>query len=530
MSKYLHPKISEVAADQPRPTKRRRARWLVAGVAGLTGVAGLAALAPTGVSSAIGKSGSSLSDAGTRLLADGSRSTGNDNGGQDPGGRDGSDHKKDDGRDRKKDGDHGDGRGDDFRNVPCNADELIAAIVRGNAGQGAKLRLAERCTYTLTRSAPQPPVPFGAVGLPIITQRVTIDGNGSTIVRAANATPFRILEVGSGGDLTLRDVTIKGGQADGGVGQGGGGIRIDIGGRATIENTDVVYNQTNGLGGGIANFGVAKILGRSDHGKDWDDKNKDKDKAKKDGGSNISNNSAVFDGGGIHNNGNLTVENTRLSYNNTIGTFITLPLGGAGGGLSNSRSAVLDNVKVDHNTASFRGGGIRGGLSSTTEVRNTEVNDNRASSEGGGIFTDGTFHLEHSKIHHNEAGQRGGGVFNQIGQFTADDSWISENTASTNSGIEHGGGIYNGSGTVNLRRTHVDRNKAVGSSSQAGGIYNNATLNLTETKVTDNISTLAPGGIFNDGGQVTVDQKSVISGNRPTNCTPSSPPVPTCFG
>lgn len=74
------------------------------------------------------------------------------------------------------------------------------------------------------------------------------------------------------------------------------------------------------------------------------------------------------------------------------------------------------------------------------------------------------------------------------------------------------------------------RNRAIGSSSQGGGIYNNNTLTLTESKVTDNISTLAPGGIFNDGGQVSVDQKTVISGNRPTNCTPSSPPVPNCFG
>ncbi|WP_146247337.1 hypothetical protein [Micromonospora arborensis] len=518
MSNYLHPNISEVAADQPRPPKKRRARWLVAGVAGLTGVAGLAAFAP-GVSGAFGMGGS-LSNAGAQVLVDDSRTAGDDKGGQDPGGRDGKDH--------GKDNDHRDSKGDEFRSVPCSADELIAAIVRGNAGSGAKLRLAEKCTYTLTRSAPQPPVPFGAVGLPIITQSVTIDGNGSTIVRAANATPFRILEVGSGGDLTLRDVTIKGGQADGGFGAGGGGIRIDIGGRATIENTDVVYNQTNGLGGGIANFGVAKILGRSEYGKDWDDK--DKDKEKKDDGSNISNNSALFDGGGIHNNGTLTVENTRLSYNNTIGTFVTLPLGGAGGGLSNSRSAILDNVRLDNNTAGFRGGGIRGGLNSTTEAKNIEVNDNRAGSEGGGIFTDGAFYLKHGNVHHNEAGQRGGGVYNQIGQFTAEESRISENTASTNSTIEHGGGIYNGSGTVILRRSHVERNRAVGSSSQAGGIYNNSTLNLTETKVTDNISTLAPGGIFNDGGQVTVDQKSAISGNRPTNCTPSSPPVPNCFG
>ncbi|KAB1928153.1 hypothetical protein F8271_29190 [Micromonospora sp. ALFpr18c] len=498
-------------------------RWVVAGVAGLTGVAGMAVVGPAGVSGVFGSGGPGLSNAGTQLVADDSRSGGEDKGGRDPGGRDDKDH--------QKDKDNREGRGDDVRTVPCGADELIAAIVHANASNGAKLRLAEKCTYTLTRSAPPPPVPFGAVGLPIITQPVTIDGNGSTIVRAANATPFRILEVGGGGDLTLRDVTIKGGQADGGLGGGGGGIRIDVGGKATIENTDVVYNHTNGPGGGIANFGVTKILGRDDHGKDRDGKDKDKDKDKHgDGDSTISNNSAVFDGGGIFNNGNLTVQNTRLSYNNTIGVVNILPIGGAGGGLSNSRNAVLDNVRVDNNTAGFRGGGIRGGINSTTEIKNIEVNDNRAGSEGGGIFTDGVFHLKHGNVHHNEAGQRGGGVFNQIGEFVAEESRISENTASTNSTIEHGGGIYNGSGTVVLRRSTVERNRAVGSSSQGGGIYNNNTLNLTETKVTENISTLAPGGIFNDGGQVTVDQKSAITGNRPTNCTPSSPPVPTCFG
>ncbi|WP_330439299.1 hypothetical protein OHB44_00155 [Micromonospora sp. NBC_00821] len=519
MSNYLHPNMSEVAAGQVSPPKRRRARWLVAGVAGLTGVVGLAAFTPAGVSGATGMSGSNPSNAGAQLLADGNRGSGDDHGGKDPGGRDGKDH--------KKDGDHRDDRGDDFRSVPCNADELIAAIVRANADSGAKLRLAEKCTYTLNRSAPQPPVPFGAVGLPIITQQVVIDGNGSTIVRAANATPFRILEVGAGGDLTLRDATIKGGQADGGIGAGGGGIRVDIGGRATIENTDVVYNHTNGTGGGIANFGVTKILGGNDHGKDWNGKDKDK---KKDSGSNISNNSALYDGGGVHNNGNLTVQNTRLSYNNTIGVVTVLPIGGAGGGLSNSQVAVLENVHLDNNTAGFRGGGIRGGINSTTEARNVEVNDNRAGSEGGGIFSDGVFHLRHGKVHHNEAGQRGGGVYNQIGQFVAEETSINENVASTNSTIEHGGGVYNGSGTVVLRRTHVDRNRAIGSNSQGGGIYNNSSLTLTESKVTDNISILAPGGIFNDGGQVTVDQKTVISGNRPTNCTPSSPPVPNCFG
>ncbi|MEU7608066.1 right-handed parallel beta-helix repeat-containing protein [Micromonospora sp. NPDC049204] len=526
MSNHRHPNVSEVAADQPPPARRRRARWLVAGVAGVAGLAAVSA--PTGVTGALGASGSSLVNAGEQVLAGStSRLTGDDNKGQDRGGTD------------HKDDDHRGGEGDHVTDVPCGANELIAALVRANAGNGATLKLAGKCTYTLNASAPQPPVPHGPIGLPIITQRVAIDGNGATIVRAANAAPFRILEVGAGGDLQLRDVTIKGGQDTSGIGGGGGGIRIDIGGRATIENTDVVFNRTNGSGGGIANYGDTRILGRSDHGEGKDRDGKDRDGKDRDGKdrdkhgddeSKISDNAALYDGGGVYNNGNLTVRNTRISDNNTIGVVTVLPIGGTGGGLSNSSVAVLDNVRVHHNTSGFRGGGIRSGINATTTARNIEVSENATGSEGGGIFSDGIFHLEHSKISRNSAGQRGGGIFNQIGRFVVEDSQISENAASTFSTIEHGGGVYVGSGIVVLRHTHINRNKAVGTNSRGGGIYNRGTVNLTESTVTENVSALTPGGVFNEGGQVTVDEKSVISANRPTNCTPSAPPVPNCFG
>ena len=45
-----------------------------------------------------------------------------------------------------------------------------------------------------------------------------------------------------------------------------------------------------------------------------------------------------------------------------------------------------------------------------------------------------------------------------------------------------------------------------------------------------NFSTLPPGGVFNYGGKVNVDDKSAIKGNRPTNCLGSPSPVPNCFG
>ncbi|MBM7494835.1 hypothetical protein JOD64_006057 [Micromonospora luteifusca] len=596
----------------------------LAAVSGAVGVTGASALA--GVNDRLEK-------AAQQFIVERGRVTGDDNGGQDPGGR--APGAQDPG------GNDGKGHNGGERAVPCDPDELIAALVHANAGNGASLKLAERCTYTLTAFAPvvTPPGTSGPNGLPIITKPITIKGEGATIVRAANAEPFRILEVGVGGNLRLRDVTIKGGSA---TVAGGGGIRVSAGGEATLEHINVVHNRAAGAGGGIANFGITKISGKTDYGNDspstgapspeapstgapspeapspgapspevpspeapspgapstgvpspeapspgvpspevpstgapstgvpspevpnteapsteapsteapsngpaaqapggqgaaaeppaentgtdknWDDKDKGGHEGN---GNTISNNSAVLNGGGIHNNGYLTVENTRLSYN-VVRTSGGIAITGNGGGVSNGRVAVLDDVRIDHNLADFRGGGVLGGINSTTTVTNADISDNTASNEGGGIFSDGDFHLKHSKVDRNSVFQRGGGIFNQIGQFVIEDSRISENIVRN----EHGGGIFVGTGTVVLLRTHVERNKAVGPNSQAGGIYNRGTLSLTESKVVQNDSTLPPGGIFTNNNLITVDQNSLIIKNRPTNCTGSDQPVPNCFG
>ncbi|MFG1869844.1 hypothetical protein [Micromonospora arborensis] len=523
----------------------------LAAVSGAVGVTGASALA--GVNDRLEK-------AAQQFIVERGRVTGDDNGGQDPGRQ-------------APGGNDGTGLKGGERAVPCDPDELIAALVHANAGNGATLKLAERCTYTLTAFAPvvTPPGASGPNGLPVITKPITIKGEGATIVRAANAEPFRILEVGVGGNLRLRDVTIKGGSAPV---SGGGGIRVSAGGEATLEHIKVVNNRAAGAGGGIANYGITKISGKTDYGKDsatpntgapnsgapntgapntqapgngpaaqapdgqdaaaapsadnagtgknWDDKDKGGHEGNE---TTISNNAAVLSGGGIHNNGYLTVEDARLSYN-VVRTSGGIGITGNGGGVSNSRVAVLKGVRLDHNLADFRGGGVVGGLNSTTTVTNADISDNSASNEGGGIFTDGEFHLKHSTVDRNSVFQRGGGIYNQIGQIVIEDSRISENIVR----IEHGGGIYVGTGTVVLLRTHVERNKAVGSTSQGGGIYNRGTLSLTESKVVQNDSTLPPGGIFTNNNLVTVDQNSLIIKNRPTNCTGSDQPVPNCFG
>jgi hypothetical protein len=187
----------------------------------------------------------------------------------------------------RMDGDHHDkghhrkgGKEGEVTQVPCNPDDLLAAINRANADDGANLELAHNCTYTLTANQ-------DGNGLPIITQPITIKGNEATIVRAANGNEpagFRIFNVGVGGNLTLKHLTVKGGKDT--TGQGGGGILVQAGGTAKVVHSTITLNTTTTSGGGIANRGTTTVVN-----------------------STIANNSANVDGGAIDNlNGLLAIK------------------------------------------------------------------------------------------------------------------------------------------------------------------------------------------------------------------------------
>ncbi|MFG1837513.1 hypothetical protein ACGFH8_03645 [Micromonospora sp. NPDC049175] len=198
-------------ASAAPPTRRRRALW-VAGVAGLTGVVGLAALG--GVAARDDKPASNRA---SDTQPSTNRQTVSDSAGT-----------KDDGA--KKDGAHEDGgrdddwSGDDWsgdgdrsgrdatheekdrgRQVPCDSDRLIQAITFANNEDGGVLELAKGCTYTLTRNQ-------DGNGLPVITENITLKGEHTTLGREATADYFRILNVGPGGHLTLKGLSIRGGQ------------------------------------------------------------------------------------------------------------------------------------------------------------------------------------------------------------------------------------------------------------------------------------------------------------------------------
>ena len=203
--------------------------------------------------------------------------------------------------------------------VGCDADEgvrttaLIDAITDANTNPGADvIDLAPGCTYTLTSVHNND---GNRNGLPVISGDLTINGNGATIRRSAEAAipAFVIISISLNAEVLLNSLTI----ADGSDDDGGGILNR---GTLTLTNSTLSNNQAWERGGGIFNSGNLTITN-----------------------STISNNIA-FAGGGIENSGTVTITNSTLSGNSADA---------AGGGIfqTESGSLTITNSIVALNTA-----------------------------------------------------------------------------------------------------------------------------------------------------------------------------------
>ena len=94
--------------------------------------------------------------------------------------------------------------------VKCKdgANGLIAAINAANSSGGGTIKLDGHCTYQLSGVNNSDPM-TGDNALPVVTSRITIDGQDATIAGDGSA---RILEVSApNGNLTLKGETLTGG-------------------------------------------------------------------------------------------------------------------------------------------------------------------------------------------------------------------------------------------------------------------------------------------------------------------------------
>ncbi|MEN3334441.1 MAG: hypothetical protein V7641_3806 [Blastocatellia bacterium] len=160
--------------------------------------------------------------------------------------------------------------------------------------------------------------------------------------------------------------------------------------------------------------------------------------------------------------------------------------GSSGGGILNNGTLTLINMVLSGNSAINNGGGISndGG---TLTIFNSTLSGNSTSNVGGGVSNDGTLTLTNSTLSGNST-TSGGGLFNAENRAaTIINSTLSGNSAGT------GGGIYN-VGTVNVSFTTMSGNSAAGS---GGGIYNvGMAINIKNSIVANSPS---GGDCFNTG-------------------------------
>ncbi|MFL6275670.1 MAG: HYR domain-containing protein [Blastocatellia bacterium] len=194
---------------------------------------------------------------------------------------------------------------------------------------------------------------------------------------------------------------------------------------------------------------------------------------------------ASLTGGGILNNGSLTLTNVVLSGNSAL----------QGGGIANNGSLMIDNTTLSGNSA-IQGSGLYNSVGMVT-ITNSTLSGNfprGVPSDGGGIFNTmgGTATIINSTLSGNTA-NFGGGIFNNFNS-TAN---ISFTTIALNSAAIGGGVDNNSNATMNIKNSIVANNPS------GGDCFNLGTFNASGVNFTTNgtcpgftqVPATGPGGL-----------------------------------
>ena len=366
---------------------------------------------------------------------------------------------------------------------------------------------------------------FGVV-TPITVRGVTSD---TTTIRRTGSPDdeFRFFYVGSNGFLTLENLGLESGYANGGT--GGGAVHVSPNGTLLVTRTQMLANTAR-YGGALYNAGSSTIIDSSFLGNSASE-----DDASQGGAIYVSNqltmtassvtgNESTDSGGGIYINGTgsgaawVSLSNISTNVANS-----DISNGGSGGGVyhhsgaftstlnSITLNAALPSVPIRGGAASAEGGGIY--TASDTNLFFTLVDGNAAES-GAGLFNaapasttvTGTLFIA------NLAADSGAGIANH-GNLDLDNSILWANVAQND-----GGGMANmttGGPAANISNSTFYQNQSVAGS--GGGLYNSADgsswTTLSNVTIGSNNAALAGGGIASAGeGQIVV-ASSTIAGN-----------------
>ena len=338
---------------------------------------------------------------------------------------------------------------------------LVTAINTANGnGQDDTITLAAGSTYSVTA------VDNGVTGLPVVTTKILVQGNGATVQRTG-VPEFRLFDVAGTGDLTLDQLTVKGGQVTSASSpnDGGAGIRVLGAGKLTLTGSTVTQNTCLGpacQGGGIIlyddAFPTVTLI----------DSVISQNSAQQGGGVCLRHNDQIIvitrttfsgntgnEGGGLATMGTDTVTITDSTFVGNSVTDAIAPGGALGGGALDvgggtwtiSGSTFTGNSASGNNPNAFAtniyGGGLgeNGGAEITivnsTFTGNSLTNSGAGLVGGAGLFSEGggAWTLNNVTIAGNTitgSNGSGGGMEATRGIFTVRNSIVHGNTASRN--------------------------------------------------------------------------------------------------
>jgi hypothetical protein len=256
-------------------------------------------------------------------------------------------------------------------------------------------------------------------------------------------------------------------------------------GQATIRNTALQNNTANtGNGAGFYNDGAASYATLTSaylH----------------------ANYTILGDGGGIANAGTVTLTGCTVSANHAV----------SGGGIENAMggfATVTSNSTVTNNVVLANGGGVdNAGMLTVTgsTLSSNSAGSNTNFGAGGGINNSGTVVLDQQATLSGNTASDGGGISNS-GAVSASSATLSGNTV-----LYNGGGIYN-SGTVSLTSCTLSGNTSTATSlyqyrGDGGAIDNSGFVGVYDSTVSGN---LAPFGTLTNFGTAVLSG-STVSGN-----------------
>ena len=295
-----------------------------------------------------------------------------------------------------------------------------------------------------------------------VTTPVTITGSGQTITRQG-AIPFRLFAVSTSGTLSLQNLTLMNGFAQGGDGAAGFGGAVYNQGILSITGSTLSGNQAGGGIGGASSF---------DRG----------------GGGGLAG-PAVGDSGGPPNGG---VPNNKF-------------LGGAYGGFGGGGSAPTISLAPGGNGGFGGGAGLGGGSGGFGGGGGGGGGSNLGGDSPGGYGGRGGSKGAELAGAGGGGNGLGGAIFNQGGAVTITKSTIKGNSArggnsvgTGQNGGGYGGSVFNLNGSVTFTNTTVAGNTVVAGSggianSANGGALYNASVNVG----TDTVNQTATATISN---------------------------------